>query len=753
MAELQRIGSQVVLVGVDDYVKGSEAVNAAIKRTNAAIEQQAKIASKSGLPDEKETKTRAGKIAAGILGAFKAIGKGLMDAITLPIRLALQTIATIAKGPVALLGKIILATLQSILVGLAARKITDALFGDRAASAAQKGGAVAGNTFGAAYQTTLRPFLGRLLGMTKLEGIESVAVATAQRYGNAFVKTIIPVLKNNLQGQIENAFNPAGSAGKIGQQAAGKFFNFLDKGADIKQKVAQTSQALSDGAGKLNLFGKASQTAQSLVGGLGKAFAAIPAPVKTAVLAIGGIALAIGAALIAVKAGIAGFKALLGLAKEAAQVRGIAEAFDQSVARAGFTSETLFNNLKAAAGGTVSDLQLLKNTNVALAGATGDVAQALGEGLPNLLRIARVQARATGQDVNFLFESLTTGIKRSSPLLIDNTGLTLKIGEANEAYAKSIGKTVEQLSEQEKQIALLQATIAAGEVAVKDADLGDATAAELQQRIDTSIANVKTTLGTVLQPAFEGALTIVANLFAKIENGVRTVAPILLVLSQAIGAVLSVVNFLLNAFYTVFIAPIVHEIPYVLAILKAIIGVATGVANAIYGVVSGIVNSVSSAIGNFLSSLGIIQSATDATAGGMFMSGARILGALAAGLASAANKYVLPVVTQVARAIADFLIGQSPPPKGPLSVIDQGGANTMLAWLDGFAGVSLDPVTKVSQQVTERLGAIANYSLDQVKGRLGELDAELLPFQNRLDLVQARLEAMSEPLKIGRAHV
>ena len=91
------------------------------------------------------------------------------------------------------------------------------------------------------------------------------------------------------------------------------------------------------------------------------------------------------------------------------------------------------------------------------------MAQALGpgKGLAGLMDIARAQARATGQDVNYLFDSLVMGVKRGTPLLIDNTGLVLKVSDANERFARSLGKTVGALTA-EKQIALLNATLEAG---------------------------------------------------------------------------------------------------------------------------------------------------------------------------------------------------------------------------------------------------------------------------------------------------
>src|SRR5690606_38205575 len=130
-----------------------------------------------------------------------------------------------------------------------------------------------------------------------------------------------------------------------------------------------------------------------------------------------------------------------------------------------------------------------RQANIALAGAIGEFGIQFGQKLPKLLEIARAQARATRQSVDFLYQSIITGIKRGSPLLIDNIGLVLKVGEANQAYAESVGKTVEQLTAEEKQIALLNATVEAGQEILNIYGQQQETAAEKMARAQATITN------------------------------------------------------------------------------------------------------------------------------------------------------------------------------------------------------------------------------------------------------------------------
>ncbi len=90
----------------------------------------------------------------------------------------------------------------------------------------------------------------------------------------------------------------------------------------------------------------------------------------------------------------------------------------------------------------------MQQANTALAGSSGQLATEMGAALPKLLEAARAAAKLNPAygDAEFMFQSLVGGIKRGTPLLIDNTGIVLKVGEATEAYAKSIGKSVTELA-------------------------------------------------------------------------------------------------------------------------------------------------------------------------------------------------------------------------------------------------------------------------------------------------------------------
>jgi len=228
----------------------------------------------------------------------------------------------------------------------------------------------------------------------------------------------------------------------------------------------------------------------------------------TSKLALG--AMAAGAAAVG-GAAILGAKSLAGMAKAAAPLPGIADAFNRNAQQFGVSMDAM----RKAAAGTVSDFELMKNANMALTGAGQQLGEEFGKQLPTLMAGARAAAAATGQSADFLFQSLVTGVKRSSPLLIDNTGIVLKMGEANAAMAAKVGKSVKELTSQEKSIAILNATVEATNELVARTGGAGLTTAEKVAGLGVQMQNLRDQMGIALNPVLgqvTGSLLKLVNL-------------------------------------------------------------------------------------------------------------------------------------------------------------------------------------------------------------------------------------------------
>ena len=407
--------------------------------------------------------------------------------------------------------------------------------------------------------------------------------------------------------------------------------------------------------------------------------------------ALAGIPAVAAAATAAVAALVAGIVALIKLGQRGAALRGISESFDNLTRSIGLASDALLNRLSKAAAGTIADFRLMTTANKALAGAVGEFGQRFGNALPRLLEIARTQARATGQSVAFLFQSLTDGIKRNTPLLIDNTGLVLKVGEANRRYAESVGKTVQELTAQERQIALLQATMQAGNRAIEAAGNIAETAAEKQQRAQAKISNILDQIGVAIQPAWEAVLDVINRVLTAIQHLVDAATPWL-------RAIASIVETALQKF----------------------LGLTQGIESIDW----------------------------DRIARGLFIGATRMAGSLIRPIVTAATR-IQEIVIQIATHIANFLTGFSPPKEGPLKHIDKGARRMMEAWITGFTGVGTEPVRKIAQDVQDILigGGVANLGRGAVEQRIKQLDQALQPFADRLKIVKSRFEAIAEPAR------
>lgn len=193
----------------------------------------------------------------------------------------------------------------------------------------------------------------------------------------------------------------------------------------------------------------------------------------------------------AVAVGLA-LKKAFDLGREGAVIEQTAESFDFLLQKIGVAPD-LLNELRRAANGTVDDLTLMSSTMTLVAGAGDKLGAALLESTPQLLEIAKAANKlnpALG-DTAFFYESIATGVKRAQPLILDNLGLTIKVGAANEAFADKLGKTVEQLTAEEKQMAILNDVMRAGGVIIDQIGGSTEAATDAYDRLTVATKNYK----------------------------------------------------------------------------------------------------------------------------------------------------------------------------------------------------------------------------------------------------------------------
>lgn len=184
----------------------------------------------------------------------------------------------------------------------------------------------------------------------------------------------------------------------------------------------------------------------------------------------------------------------LELAQGSAAAATVEHSFRNLAAAAGISSDTLLRELRKASRGTVDEVSLMIAANRALLAGGSEFANVL----PGLFEIARGAAQTTGQDVGYVFETLTKGIAKASPMLIDNAEIYIKVGRALEEYAAKQGKTVEMLSATEQRAAMANIVLAQGTEFIKQMGLESVTAADMMQNLPAAWKDLKVAIGDVV---------------------------------------------------------------------------------------------------------------------------------------------------------------------------------------------------------------------------------------------------------------
>ena len=154
------------------------------------------------------------------------------------------------------------------------------------------------------------------------------------------------------------------------------------------------------------------------------------------------------------------------------------------------TFTVLMNEAGVNANKLAADLRTAAQGAVTLDTAIRPTLQLLKAGLPeaaaetdSLLKIATNAAILSGDlsQVDAIYQKLVRGIVRGSPRLIDDADIILKLGDAYDDYAASIGKTADELDATEQKLATLEAVKREGERINELAEEVDSAALVFQQ--------------------------------------------------------------------------------------------------------------------------------------------------------------------------------------------------------------------------------------------------------------------------------
>ena len=163
--------------------------------------------------------------------------------------------------------------------------------------------------------------------------------------------------------------------------------------------------------------------------------------------------------------------------------------------------------------------------------------------MAEMFDVAQRLASALGKDTAFGVESLTTGLGRQSKLMLDNLGIMLDVDNANQKYADSLNKSVDELTDQEKKQAFVNEAMIQAKDLVGGLGEEQITTADSIAQMKTSIFELAVTLGNQLSPfvvELSGKLVTLTNRFGdfvKKIKGIETTEETILALSEHINKV------------------------------------------------------------------------------------------------------------------------------------------------------------------------------------------------------------------------
>lgn len=202
-------------------------------------------------------------------------------------------------------------------------------------------------------------------------------------------------------------------------------------------------------------------------------------------------------------------KKALDLGEEAAAIEDARISFQNLAASYGISASQMIAGLREASRGTIATSKLIIIANQALLSGGKEAAEAL----PQLYMIAEGAARAAGKTTLEVLQALNRGIAKGSPKLIDDAEVYIKLGHATEEFAKSAGKTVEQLTAQERQMATLLAVLDKGSEFTERLGSSAAAATDPFRRMNTTLESMRVGAATLLEPVF-----------ARLAKGIEGVA-------------------------------------------------------------------------------------------------------------------------------------------------------------------------------------------------------------------------------------
>lgn len=305
------------------------------------------------------------------------------------------------------------------------------------------------------------------------------------------------------------AINQIGGASKLTAAEQEKHLRVIDKAIEKMELMGQTvPKAMRETADALRQTAARIEESDGLLDRLGAKGIAAGAAIGTF---LGNIAYDAAKKLAT---------ELFDLAKRGIELAPVVTSFQRLAGSIGQSGDEMLRVTRTASKGLISDLDLMASANKAMLLGLPVTAQSMGLMAQTAVTLGKAMKQGPVQS----FDDLITALGRSSPMILDNLGLSVKVGEANDKYAASIGKTAEQLTDAEKKLAFYNAAMDAAKQKVTELGGIQLTLADRVQQVRTSFTNLTDALGVAIatSPVVNTAVGSIADAFAGAIGGDQT---------------------------------------------------------------------------------------------------------------------------------------------------------------------------------------------------------------------------------------
>lgn len=196
----------------------------------------------------------------------------------------------------------------------------------------------------------------------------------------------------------------------------------------------------------------------------------------------------------------------------AMEIEPLRRSFDRLSKSVWVASDEMLEAMRNASKWTVSDLKLMEAANTAY---SLWVVKSTDE-MTTLMEIARVKWQAMWRSMEEALDDIVRWLWRSSPLILDNLWISVKLSDAYAEYATQLWKTADAMTEAEKKQALINYVVSRWKQELEEAWEVQLTMAEKLRQLNTQRDNMKVVVGEALIPVIQKVLEVITPMLDKI---------------------------------------------------------------------------------------------------------------------------------------------------------------------------------------------------------------------------------------------